>query len=121
MLPHVIFALIPILSLLPSVAAHGFVTKVLIDGTTYTGFSAYQAGVKQDIHSLYTDPMLQSPNYHAVGRPATSFQLLPGSPARGTGADVCSGISGCSMGTQDFWGYPLPAGIKYNIGAYQGP
>ncbi|KAH9952641.1 glycosyl hydrolase family 61-domain-containing protein [Russula dissimulans] len=37
MLPHVIFALVPILSLLPSVAAHGFVTKVVIDGTTYTG------------------------------------------------------------------------------------
>ena len=37
MLPHFIFALAPILSLLPSAAAHGFVTKVVIDGTTYTG------------------------------------------------------------------------------------
>lgn len=37
MLPHLIFALVPVLSLLPSVAAHGFVTKVVIDGTTYTG------------------------------------------------------------------------------------
>jgi hypothetical protein len=32
-----IFALSPLLSLLPSVAAHGFVTKVVIDGTTYNG------------------------------------------------------------------------------------
>jgi hypothetical protein len=37
MLPHFIFALSPLLALLPSVAAHGFVTKVVIDGTTYSG------------------------------------------------------------------------------------
>ena len=30
-------ALAPVLVLLPSVAAHGFVTKVVIDGTTYYG------------------------------------------------------------------------------------
>jgi hypothetical protein len=30
-------ALLPILALLPSVAAHGYVKKVVIDGTTYTG------------------------------------------------------------------------------------
>ena len=37
MLPHFIFALSPLLSLLPSAAAHGYVTKVVIDGTTYSG------------------------------------------------------------------------------------
>ncbi|KAI9448963.1 glycosyl hydrolase family 61-domain-containing protein [Russula earlei] len=37
MLLHVIFVLSPILSLIPSVTAHGFVTQVIIDGTTYTG------------------------------------------------------------------------------------
>src|SRR6266446_5672361 len=37
MLPHFIFALSPLLSLLPSVAAHGYVSKVVIDGTTYSG------------------------------------------------------------------------------------
>ena len=92
-----------------------------VQGVTYSSFNAYQAGTRQDIHSHYRDPVLNSPNYHAVGRPTTAFQLLPGSPARRTGADVCSGISGCSMGAQDFWGYPLPGGITYNIGAYQGP
>ena len=30
-------ALVPVLSLLPSVSAHGFITQVIIDGTTYTG------------------------------------------------------------------------------------
>ena len=92
-----------------------------VDGTTYTGFSAYQAGASRDIHSYYADPMLENPTYHAVGRPASAFQLLSGSPATRTGANVCNGISGCSMGAQDFWGYALPAGSQYNIGAYQGP
>ena len=31
------FALVPILALLPSVTAHGFVNKVVIDGTSYDG------------------------------------------------------------------------------------
>ncbi len=92
-----------------------------VDAATYYIFSEYQAGARQDLHSHYTNARLSSPNYHAVGRPATAFQLLPGSPAAGAGANVCSGISKCSMGTQDFWGHPLPAGTGYNIGAYQGP
>lgn len=37
MLPQSILALAPILALLPSVSAHGYVTKVVIDGTTYNG------------------------------------------------------------------------------------
>jgi Auxiliary Activity family 9 (formerly GH61) len=37
MLPHFILVLSLILTLLPSVAAHGYVSKVVIDGTTYTG------------------------------------------------------------------------------------
>jgi hypothetical protein len=36
MLPLIIFALSPLLFLLPSVAAHGYLLKVDIDGTTYT-------------------------------------------------------------------------------------
>ena len=37
MFPLFIFAISPLISLLPSVAAHGYVSKVVIDGTTYTG------------------------------------------------------------------------------------
>jgi AA9 family protein len=37
MFPHFIFALFPLFSLLSFVSAHGFVSKVVIDGTTYTG------------------------------------------------------------------------------------
>lgn len=92
-----------------------------VDATTYTSFRAYQAATNQDAHSFYADPLLSSPNYHAAGRPATAFHLLPGSPAKRAGANICSGISGCSMGTQDFWGHGFPAGHVYNVGAYQGP
>jgi hypothetical protein len=92
-----------------------------VDAATYTSFRAYQAGATQDLHSYYMDPMLASPNYHAAGRPSIAFELLPGSPAAGAGANVCSGIRGCSMGTRDFWRYPLPAAAGYSIGAYQGP
>ena len=91
-----------------------------VDTASYTNFAAYQAA-GHDAHGLYTDPLLNSPNYHSVGKPITAFQLLSGSPAIGMGGNVCGGISGCSMGTQDFWGNPLPGGEGYNIGAYQGP
>jgi hypothetical protein len=37
MFPLFIFVLFPLLSLLPSVAAHGYVLKVVIDGMTYNG------------------------------------------------------------------------------------
>jgi len=94
--------------------------KFQFDGTTYTNFGAYQTSTKQDTHSYYTDPMLNSPDYHAAGRPTTAFRLLPGSSAIAKGLDVCSGVSACSMGARDSWGHPLPAGGAYNIGADQG-
>ena len=37
MLPQFTLALVPVLALLPSVAAHGYVTQVVIDGTSYYG------------------------------------------------------------------------------------
>ena len=92
-----------------------------IGDAIYAGFGAYQAGAKQEVHSYYADPMMNSPNYHAAGRPVSAFQLLPHSQAKGAGTNVCSGINGCSMGTQDFWEHPRPAKTGYNIGAYQGP
>jgi hypothetical protein len=90
-----------------------------IDATTYPSFRAYQTAAKQDMHSYYADPMLSNSTYHAIGRPATAFQLRPGSPAAHTGVDVCNEISGCSMGPRDFWGHPITAGQAYNIGADQ--
>jgi len=90
------------------------------NGVDYKDLASYQAATGQDAHSLFTDPMLNTPSYHSEARPTAAFTLLPGSPAIGVGADVCSGVAGaCSMGTQDFWGNPLPTGSGYNIGAWQ--
>ncbi len=92
-----------------------------VGGGIYTSFSDYQRATREDAQSHYADPMLSDPHYHDVGRPDTAFRLLPRSPAIGAGVDVCSGISGCSMGTQDFWRHTLSAGNGYNIGADQAP
>lgn len=65
-----------------------------VNDSTYTGFTAYQAGTGLDNHSFYTDPMMNDPAYHAVGKPEIAFTLLPSSPAISNGANVCSGIPG---------------------------
>lgn len=90
-----------------------------VDGSTFTGFAAYQGGTGKDVHSFNVDPMMTNPTYHEPGKPDVAFTLTSGSPAIGSGADVCSGVPGCSMGGQDFWGNPLPTGGGYSIGAQQ--
>jgi hypothetical protein len=91
------------------------------NGVTYTDFSAYQSASGQDAFSYNADPMLNDPTYHSAGRPSSAFTLQTGSPARSAGTNVCLGINGCSMGTQDFFGNPLPNGSGYDIGANQAP
>jgi len=91
------------------------------NGTTYSDFATYQSGTGLEAGSLFTDPLLNNPNYHSTGMPTSAFTLQAGSPAIGAGTNVCNGQTGCSMGTQDFFGNPLPSGSGYNIGAYQGP
>jgi hypothetical protein len=83
------------------------------------GFSTYQAYSGQDAHGMYADPMLNDPTYHGVGMPTTSFTLQAGSPAIDAGADVCVGITGCTMGTQDFFGNAIPSNGLYDIGAHE--
>jgi len=92
-----------------------------VNGAAYTDFASYQSGTGQDAHSVVADPLLNDPTYHSVGMPATAFTLQANSPAIGAGANVCNGKSGCSMGTQDFFGNPLPGATGFNIGACQGP
>jgi hypothetical protein len=90
------------------------------NGADYLSLAAYQSASGQDAHSLFTDPMLNSPTYDAIGRPVSAFTLFPGSPAIGSGTNVCTSLPApCSMGTQDFWGNPLPSGSGLNIGASQ--
>jgi hypothetical protein len=90
------------------------------NGTTYKSLADYQAASSQDAHSIVADPMLNNPTSHSTEMPTSAFTLETGSPAIGAGTNVCIGISGCTMGTQDFFGNPLPANSAgYNIGAYQ--
>lgn len=87
------------------------------DGTTYNTFSGYQTATKQDVHSYFADPKLKNFSYHSVGRSQNDFGLLPASPAAGSGADVCIGISQCSAGVEDFCGHRFSSEHAPNIGA----
>jgi len=83
------------------------VATFLWNGTSYSGFSAYQSATKLDTHSLYADPLflnLTTPNLH-IG--ATS-------PAINTGTDL-----GSAVGTLDFDGNPRTKGTSIDIGAYE--
>jgi hypothetical protein len=86
----------------------------------YDSLSAWQAGTGKDMHSIYADPQLNDPTYHEFGFPTTSFTLQDGSPAINAGADLVALGIVTSMGTQDFFGNPLPVGA-YDIGAYEYP
>lgn len=85
----------------------------------YKSFKAYRAATHQDAGSLLADPRLRDERYHQAGPPHIAFTLLPGSPARDAGVNVCAGVAGCSMGSRDFWGRDVAAGAPVNIGADQ--
>ncbi|MGC9198563.1 MAG: choice-of-anchor Q domain-containing protein [Acidobacteriaceae bacterium] len=89
-------------------------------GASYSSLSDYQSGSQQDAHSLDGDPMLMNPTSDSTGMPTSAFTLESGSPAIGAGTNVCAGIANCTIGSQDFFGNPLPVnGTGINIGAYQ--
>ncbi|WP_194904298.1 ricin-type beta-trefoil lectin domain protein [Catenulispora rubra] len=91
------------------------------DGTAYTGLAAYQAGSGQDSHSLAADPKLNLAGNDSVGMPTLAYSLTPGSPAFGAGTNACAGITGCDMGSHDFYGNPVTTTGTHNIGAYDAP
>ena len=91
------------------------------NGTTYTGLAAYQSGTGQDAHSLVADPLLNLAGDHGIGFPTLDYTLAPRSPAFGAGTDVCSGVTGCSMGARDFFGNPVTTAGTHNIGADDSP
>lgn len=83
------------------------------NGGWYNSFSAYQSGSGQDANGKYANPLLNSPTYHANGKPTTPFTLQSGSPAINAGANVGG------MGTRDFYGNSIPQGGGYDIGAHE--
>jgi len=89
------------------------------NGSWWDSFSAYQSGSDQDSDSMIENPLLGNPGYDVFNDwPITQYMPQTGSPAIGAGTNVCSGISGCSMGSWDFLGNPLPAS-GFWIGAIQ--
>ena len=85
------------------------------NGVNYGSLAGWQAAMGMDSHSLFTDPLLNTPTYHDVGRPTTAFTLTTGSPA------VNAGWNMGNMGSRDFFGNALPASGAVNIGACQAP
>lgn len=92
------------------------------NGTNYTKVAAYQTGSSQDANAVNADPLLNGAGYHAAGSPTLTsgyYTLKSGSPAYGTGTDVCASSGSCitsGMGTVDFFGQTLSS--LHNIGAY---
>ncbi len=69
-------------------------------------------------NSIYNqDPLVNALGYDGIGRPTTQWTLQAGSPAIDHGTNACAGVSGCSTGTRDFFGNPIPLGAGYDIGA----
>jgi hypothetical protein len=81
----------------------------------YSSLGAWQNALGLDLHSLFANPLLNDPTYHDVGRPTTAFTLMTGSPA------VNAGLNVGNMGSQDFFGNPLPSSGPVDIGADQAP
>ena len=100
MLPLFIFALSPLLSLLPSVSAHGYVGKVVIDGTTYTGnapFAKPSDSPIRQISDIVPVKGSSSPSLNCGLNAQLATMVVPANPgsvvefywATLTGASVC--------------------------------
>ena len=90
------------------------------NGTWWDSFSTYQNDSGEDNDSIVANPLLGDPGYDVNNSWPDGDQYTPqsGSPAIGAGVNVCSGISGCSMGSYDFLGKSLPSS-GFWIGAIQ--
>jgi Right handed beta helix region len=71
-----------------------------------------------EAHGIYNqNPLVNGFGYETTGRPTTQWTLQPGSPAINHGTNACTGLSGCSVGTRDFFGNAIPLGGAFDIGA----
>jgi parallel beta-helix repeat protein len=86
-------------------------------GTWYSTFASWHTGSDQDAYSINANPLLSSPGYDGTTWPTNQYTPGSSSPAVNAGANVCSGISGCSMGSYDFEGNPNEVSGHYEIGA----
>jgi hypothetical protein len=72
-----------------------------------------------EAHGKYNqNPLVNSLGYHGIGKPTTQWTLQAGSPAINAGINPCTGVTGCTVGTRDFFGATtLPLGGAFDIGA----
>jgi hypothetical protein len=82
----------------------------------YTGGTVTDA--TPEAHGIYNqNPLVNSLGYEGTGRPTTQWTLQTGSPAINHGTNPCTGLTGCTPGTRDFFGHSIPLGGAYDIGA----
>lgn len=71
-----------------------------------------------EAHSIYNqNPLVNGLGYDTTGRPTTQWTLQSGSPAINHGTNACTGLTGCTVGTRDFFGNSIPLGGAFDIGA----
>jgi hypothetical protein len=78
------------------------------NGTTRTGFAAYQSATGKDAHSQYLNPLF-------VNVPGFDFHVQPTSPAVDTGIDLTADVNGST----DLGGNPRVQGANIDKGAYE--
>jgi len=88
-------------------------------GTYYSTFASWKTGSGQDSGSLNANPLLTAPGYDGTTWPTNQYTPGSSSPVINAGVNVCSGISGCSMGSYDFLGNSNFVGSHYDIGAVE--
>ncbi len=80
----------------------------LWNNVTYTGYSAYLAGTKNDGNSKFADPLF-------VSLTAPDLHVKAASPANDAGINLGASV----VGTQDLDGHPRVQGANIDIGAYE--
>lgn len=85
----------------------------------YYTLGTLAADPSPEAHGKYNqNPLVNSLGYHGIGKPTTQWTLQTGSPAINAGTNPCTGVTGCTVGTRDFFGATsLPLGGAFDIGA----
>lgn len=85
------------------------------NNVSYSSLAALQSATGQESGSVFADPGLVSPTYHAVGAPTTAYTFGSTSPA----VDAGRTVSGSQP--RDFYGNTAPRGNAPDVGSYESP
>ncbi len=98
------------------------------NSVNYASLALWKAGTGQDSVGVSSNPLLTSPssggtcdtrNFPTTTCPS-AYTLQGGSPMLSVGVNLTQAPYSLSVGSQDFYGNPIPTGVGtgYNIGAY---